>query len=330
MLTLGKTLFSIGLGFIFSAIVGLIFIPLLKKNKIYQKINIYVPEHNEKKNTPSFGGFIFLIPVITIMIGLIATNKIQWSTNIFIVLLVMILYSLIGLIDDITSLKKGMNKGLKRSQKFFLQLIVALVFYILYLHIGTGKPTFEVTLLGINWNLSIFYSIFILFLLVGTTNAVNLTDGLDGLAGGLSAIAFASYGAISWGSYYVEGNQAIAIFCFVMTGSLLGFLLFNTHKARIFMGDTGSLALGAALATIAILTHHELSLAVIGGVFVIETLSAIIQILSVKFFKKKIFLIAPLHHHFQRLGWEEQDIVKLFWSVGFILALIALTYGIWL
>lgn len=330
MLTLGKTLFSIGLGFVFSALLGLFFIPYLNKKKIYQKINIYIPEHNKKGNTPSFGGIIFLVPVILIMTALIITGKINWSTNILIVLTIMILCGIIGLLDDYLSLKKGMNKGLKRSHKFLLQLVVAIVFYILYLHIGSGTSTFEVTLLGIKWNLSIFYSIFILFLLVGTTNAVNITDGLDGLAGGLSAIAFASFGAISWGSYYVEGYQGIAIFCFVMTGALLGFLLFNTHKARIFMGDTGSLSLGGALATIAILTHHELSLALICGVFVIETLSAIIQIISVKFFNRKVFLIAPLHHHFQRLGWEEQDIVKLFWSVGFIFALIALTYGIWL
>lgn len=330
MLTLGKTLFSTGLGFVFSALTGLILVPLLKRKKIYQKINKFVPEHNIKSNTPSFGGIIFLIPVIVIMILLIMTNKIQWSINIMIVLIVMTLYGFIGLLDDITSLRKGMNKGLKRSQKFFMQLIVAIIFYILYLYIGSGTSTFEVTLLGLKWNLSGFYCLFILFLLVGTTNAVNLTDGLDGLAGGLSAIAFASYGAIAWSSYYIEGNKAIAIFCFVMTGSLLGFLLFNAYKAKIFMGDTGSLALGASLATVAILTHHELSLALIGGVFVIETLSAIIQIISVIFFKKKIFLMAPLHHHFQRLGWEEHDIVNLFWAVGFILALIALTYGIWL
>lgn len=115
-----------------------------------------------------------------------------------------------------------------------------------------------------------------------------------------------------------------------MVGSLLGFLLYNAPKARIFMGDTGSLSLGAALATVAILTHHEMSLVIIGGVFVIETLSAIFQILSVKYFKKKIFLMAPLHHHFQRLGWEEYDIVKMFWTAGFMLALIALVYGVWI
>lgn len=330
MLTLSKSLFSIGLGFVFSTLLGLVLIPFLKKKNFYQKINLFVPEHNDKSTTLSFGGLIFLIPTVVIMLCLIFLGKINYSTNILIVLLVMISYSLIGLLDDFVSFKKKMNKGLKRSHKFILQVLVAVMFYVIYLHYGTGTSTFEVTLLGIKWNLSLFYSLFILFLLVGTTNAVNITDGLDGLAGGLSAIAFAAYGVISWGSFYVEGNQAIAIFCFVMVGSLLGFLLYNAPKARIFMGDTGSLSLGAALATVAILTHHEMSLVIIGGVFVIETLSAIFQILSVKYFKKKIFLMAPLHHHFQRLGWEEYDIVKLFWTAGFMLALIALVYGVWI
>ena len=171
---------------------------------------------------------------------------------------------------------------------------------------------------------------FILFLLVGSSNAVNLTDGLDGLAGGLSAISFLAFGLISWGSYWIQGYQDIGIFCFVLVGSLIGFLVYNTNTAKVFMGDTGSLTLGATLATIAILTSHELSLAVIGGVFVIETLSVIIQVISVKFFHKRVFLMAPIHHHFERLGWKETDIVKLFWIIGLILALLALIYGVWL
>ena len=122
----------------------------------------------------------------------------------------------------------------------------------------------------------------------------------------------------------------MGIFCFVLVGSIMGFLVYNTNPAKVFMGDTGSLTLGATLATIAILTNHELSLAVIGGIFVIETLSVIIQITSVIFFKKKVFLMTPIHHHFERLGWRESDIVKMFWIAGFILCLLALIYGVWL
>ena len=143
-------------------------------------------------------------------------------------------------------------------------------------------------------------------------------------------MAFLSYGVISWGSYWITGYQEMAIFCFILVGSVLGFLVFNTHPAKVFMGDTGSLALGGALATIAILTRHEISLAVVGGVFVIETLSSLIQIIAIRKFKKKIFLKAPLHHHFEQLGWIENDIVKMFWIAGFMLGMIGLIYGVWL
>lgn len=330
MLTMTKSAFVLMIGLIFSSILGLILIPFLRKRKIFQNINAYVPEHDNKKTTPSMGGLIFIIPTFVITVGLLVTHKIEWSTNLLIILFVMMSYAFIGFLDDFISLKSGKNKGLKIWQKLILQLIVAIVFYILYLHFGSGNPVLKVTLLGIDWNLNIFYVIFILFLLVGTSNAVNLTDGLDGLAGGLSVIAFVSYGLLAWGSYYIEGYKDIAIFCFILSGSIIGFLLFNTHPAKIFMGDTGSLALGGTLAAVAILTQHELSLAVIGGVFVIETLSAIIQIISFRCFHKRVFKMAPLHHHFQRMGWSEQDIVKLFWVVGFILALSALIYGVWI
>ena len=174
------------------------------------------------------------------------------------------------------------------------------------------------------------YGLFILFLLVGSSNAVNLTDGLDGLAGGLSLIAFISFGIITWGSTWIEGYQEMAIFCFVLSGAILGFLVYNTHPAKVFMGDTGSLALGATLAAIAILTKHELSLAVIGGVFVFEVLSSIIQLTAIKKFKRKVFLMAPIHHHFEKLGWAETDIVKMFWIAGFMLGMIAIYYGVWM
>ena len=143
-------------------------------------------------------------------------------------------------------------------------------------------------------------------------------------------MAFLSYGVISWGSDWIGGYESIAIFCFILVGSILGFLLFNSHPAKVFMGDTGSLALGGALATIAILTHHELSLALIGGVFVIETLSSLIQIIAIRKFNTKVFLKAPIHHHFEELGWSETDIVKVFWTVGFLLAMFGVVYGVWL
>ena len=195
---------------------------------------------------------------------------------------------------------------------------------------GGGDAYLTITSLGINIDMKWLYGLFILFLLVGSSNAVNLTDGLDGLAGGLSLIAFLSFGIITWGTTWIAGYQEIAIFCFILVGSILGFLVFNTHPAKVFMGDTGSLALGATLAAVAIVTKHELSLAVIGGVFVMEVLSSIIQLTAIKKFKRKVFLMAPIHHHFEKLGWEETDIVKMFYIIGFMLGMVAIYYGVWM
>ena len=228
------------------------------------------------------------------------------------------------------SIKQNRNKGLSQLEKLLLQFIVALIFYVLYRRYTSANSVLEITLLHIKWNLGWWYGVFILLLLVGSSNAVNLTDGLDGLAGGLSAIAFIAFGLIAWGSYWIEGYKDMGIFCFILVGAIMGFLVYNSNPAKVFMGDTGSLTLGATLATIAILTNHELSLAVIGGVFVIETITVMIQIVSVVIFKKKVFLMTPIHHHFERLGWPEGDIVKLFWISGFILCLLALIYGVWL
>ena len=330
MLTLTKSLFALMIGFLISASFGLIAIPLLKKVKASQNINVYVESHQRKSGTPTMGGIIFIIPTIITTLILLITNKMEFSVNLLIVLFVFISYSLIGFLDDFISIKKNQNKGLTQLQKLFLQIIVALIFYILYRKYTDANSVLEISLLHIKWNLDWFYGIFILLLLVGSSNAVNLTDGLDGLAGGLSAIGFVAFGLIAWGSYWIEGYQEIGIFSFIIVGSILGFLLYNTNPAKVFMGDTGSLTLGATLATVAILTNHELSLALIGGVFVIETLTVIIQIASVVVLHKKVFLMTPIHHHFERLGWKESDIVKLFWFVGLMLALLALIYGVWL
>ena len=252
------------------------------------------------------------------------------STNVIIVLFVFFGYALIGFIDDFLKFKfKSNEKGLSRLQKFVAQIVLAIIFFYLYIKDGSN-PTVEITGLNINVNLGFMYGFFILFMLVGTSNAVNLTDGLDGLAAGLSAIAFGVYGMIAWSSSWLSGYDDIAIFCFILVGGLLGFLAFNSYPAKIFMGDTGSLALGGTLATIAILTRRELLLAVVGGVFVIETLSVILQIASIKLRGKRLIPMAPAHHSFEKMGWYEPDIVKLFYVVGFILGTAAIIYGVWI
>ena len=275
------------------------------------------------------GGVIFIVPVIISLILLYLKGSIEISYNLIIVVFVFLAYAVLGFVDDFLKIKYHNNNGVSLVTKFLIQMVIALIFFYLFMK-GGGEPTLSLSFLNIYIPLGWMFGLFILFLLVGTTNAVNITDGLDGLAAGLSAIAFFAYGIITWNAGWLEGYQEIAIFCFLLTGSLIGFLVFNTHPARIFMGDLGSLALGGALASVAVVSRHELSLVLIGGVFVIETLSSLIQIISIRQFNKKIFLKAPLHHHFEELGWAETDIIKMFWVVGFILAMAAITYGVWL
>lgn len=330
MLILAKTVLGIMIGFILSLVVGLVLIPILRKNKIGQSTSKLINErHIKKDGTPTLGGLIFIIPTILGLILLFLKGSIDINHNLIITVFVFLAYGLLGFLDDYLKIKRHNNAGLSVKVKFVLQLIIAIIFYSIYKYNG-GLTDVTVSLFGIKVELGYFFGVFILFLLVGTTNAVNITDGLDGLCGGLSMMAFLSYGVISWGSYWIVGYQEMAIFCFILVGSILGFLVFNTHPARVFMGDTGSLALGGALATVAILTRHEISLAVVGGVFVIETLSSLIQIIAIRKFNKRVFKRAPIHHHFEQIGWAETDIVKLFWIVGFMLGMVGVVYGVWL
>ena len=326
VLLLTKSVFAVMIGFLSAIIFGLVLIPILRKHKIGQRISVFVGEsHRKKEGTPTMGGLIFVLPTILATLLLLATDKIELTPNLIIILLVFAGYSFIGFLDDFLSIKKKNNEGLTTYQKLFLQLIIALVFFYLYMEKG-GQTALIVSTLGIHIEMGWFYGVFLLFILIGASNAVNLTDGLDGLAGGLSAIAFIAFSLIS----IAVGFEEIGIFSFILTGALLGFLIFNTHPAKIFMGDTGSLALGAVMAAVAILTHREVTLLVVASVFVIETLSVILQVIWLRLFKRKLFLMTPLHHHFEKLGWQETDIVKLFWVVGLILTMAGVFFGVWL
>ncbi len=326
ILLLTKSIFAIMIGFLSSVILGLFVIPMLKRMKVGQRISSYVGEnHKKKEGTPTMGGIIFIVPTLLATILLLVTNKIEFTTNLGIILLVFTGYATIGFLDDYLSLKKKTNEGLTTFQKLFLQILIALAFFYLYMKNG-GETALIVSTLGIHIEMGWFYGVFLLFILVGASNAVNLTDGLDGLAGGLAAIAFIAFSLIS----LMVGFEEIGIFTFILVGALGGFLIYNTHPAKVFMGDTGSLALGAVMATVAILTHREITLLVVASVFVIETLSVILQVIWVYLFKKKLFLMTPLHHHFEKLGWCEQDIVKLFWVVGLILTMAGIFFGVWL
>ena len=325
MLLLTKAIVAIMIGFLSSTILGLIFVPLLKKLRVGQKISIFVGEaHRKKEGTPTMGGLIFIVPTVLATIFLVLTDKISYTSNLGIVLLVFIGYTFIGFLDDFISVRRGNNEGLTVYQKLFMQVLIAIGFFYIYMRNG-GQTAWLVGTLKIDLEMGWLYGLAILFVLVGASNAVNLTDGLDGLAGGLSAIAFIAFALISLS----VGFEDIGIFCLILVGSLFGFLIYNSHPAKVFMGDTGSLALGAVMGAIAILTHRELTLLVVASVFVIETLSVILQTFWVIVFKKKLFLMTPLHHHFEKLGWQETDIVKLFWVCGLIFAMAGIIFGVW-
>ena len=326
MLLLTKAIFAIMIGFLMSAVLGLIIIPFLKRMHAGQRISIFVGEsHRKKEGTPTFGALIFIIPTLLATIGLVITDKITYTSNLGIVLLVFLGYACIGFLDDYLSIKKGNNEGLTAYQKLFMQVLIAIGFFYIYMRSG-GQTSLVIGTLHIDIEMGWLYGLFILFVLVGASNAVNLTDGLDGLAGGLSAIAFIAFSLIS----LMVGFEDIGIFSLILVGSLMGFLIYNTYPAKVFMGDTGSLALGAVMGAIAILTHREITLLVVASIFVIETLSVIIQIFWVQVFHKRLFLMTPIHHHFEKLGWKETDIVKLFWVCGLVLSMAGIIFGVWL
>ncbi len=324
MYLLTKVVLAVMLGFISSALLGLVVIPVFKHFRIGQKINIYT-SHGEKEGTPTMGGIIFIMSTLLVTTFLLLTHKIDFSNELKIVMFVFISYATIGFLDDYLSLKKGKNEGLTVIQKLLLQLVVAIIFFYLYMN-NNGQTTLEIATLGIRIEMKWLYGLFILLILVGSSNAVNLTDGLDGLAAGLSGIAMIAFSLIS----LTVGYTDMGIFTLILTGSLVGFLVYNGFPAKIFMGDTGSLALGAVMGAIAIITHRELTLFIVAFVFVLETLSVILQVFWYKTFKKRIFLMTPIHHHFEKLGWHEIEIVRFFWVFGFIFAMAGIIFGVWI
>ena len=295
MLILTKSVMAMMIGFILAALSGLIIIPILKKLHASQSLSVYLQRaHSSKEGTPTMGGLIFIIPTILITLIFLYLKKIEITYTLIIIIFTFLSYGIIGFIDDYLIIKRHNNKGLTKGQKFTLQVIVSIIFFYLFMLSGS-EPLLWIHSLNIKVDVGWLYGVFILFVLVATSNAVNLTDGLDGLAGGLSVICFLTFGIIAWNTGWLEGYEDIAIFAFTLVGALLGFLLFNTNKAKVFMGDTGSLCLGATLGAYAITTRHELLLVIIGLVFVLETMSCVIQII-VYVLDKKFYLY--IHHLF--------------------------------
>ncbi|MBB1085273.1 phospho-N-acetylmuramoyl-pentapeptide-transferase [Limosilactobacillus fastidiosus] len=271
--------------------------------------------HAKKAGTPTMGGFLFIISaVITVL--LVGGFMGMLTNTMWALLFVLVVYGLIGMWDDSIKIFHHQNEGFKAWQKALCQVIAAMVFTVIYQHEGfqMGFGTSQV-----GW----WYGLFIIFWIVGFSNAVNLTDGLDGLVSGLSIISFLAYLIIALVNINQPGYAEIALFCLAMIGTLCGFFPYNHKPAKIFMGDMGSLAIGASLAAVSLLLHHEWSLLVIGIVYVCETASVIMQVASFKLTEKRIFKMTPIHHHFELCGWSEWKIDIVFWCVGLIASIIA-------
>lgn len=267
--------------------------------------------HNVKTGTPTMGGLVFLVGafITSLLVGL---WKQELTPSLLIILFILVLYGLLGFLDDFIKVFKKRNMGLNSRQKLIGQIIGGLVFYFVYR--SEGLPD-SLDLFGITTvSLGIFYGVFVIFWLVGFSNAVNLTDGIDGLVAGLGTISFATYAIIAWKQQQFD----VVIVCLSVIGGLLGFFPYNRKPAKIFMGDVGSLALGGLLAAISIILRQEWTLLLIGLVYVCETASVILQVASFKLFGRRIFKMSPIHHHFEMCGWSEWKIDIVFWMTALV------------
>jgi phospho-N-acetylmuramoyl-pentapeptide-transferase len=310
------------IAFVFAVLGGGPLIRLLQHQGIGKTIRIDGPAtHQVKTGTPTMGGLMILVPVLLITI---CTNLVG-RYSILLPLGVMVAFGLLGAYDDWRGMHNQDGMGMLARFKFPWQVLIGLgaafgLRFVLDLG-GMAVPTFpqEIDIGG--WYLPIAA-----FLIVGTANAVNLTDGLDGLAGGTCAIAYLAYGIIA----YLQGQMYLVTFCFAMVGAILAFLWYNAYPAELFMGDVGSMPLGATLATVALMTEQWLLLSVVGVVFVVETLSDMLQVWYFRWTGgKRLFKMAPLHHHFELLGWSEVQITQRFWLVAMLAAMLGIALALW-
>ena len=329
-----RTIYATITALLICFIFGDTIIKKLRELKVGQYIREEGPSwHENKEGTPTMGGILIIFAtVIPALLWMDYRNIFLW-----IVIFTTLSFGFIGFIDDYKKLVKRENKGLSAKSKFLLQILFAFIIsFSIYkfTHVDTvlRVPFFK----NFYFDLGVLYIPFAMFVIIGSSNAVNLTDGLDGLAIGPAIIASATFMILSYcsGNYkiaqylhipFIRGAGEFTIYAGAMLGAGIGFLWFNTYPAQIFMGDVGSLSLGATLGVAALITKNELLLIIIGGVFVIETLSVIIQVLSFKTTGKRVFKMAPIHHHFELKGWKEPKIIVRFWIISFLLSLVAIS-----
>ena len=331
-----RTGLSVFTSLIIVLIIGGPFIKFFSNQKILNPIRDDGPEDHiiKKIGTPTMGGLIILLGLLTSVILWADLSNI----NILFCVYVAVSFGLLGAFDDYKKIKYSSSSGISSKFKIILQIVLSIIGVVIYVNFIDYQnitnlyfPFFKNLIINLGW----FFIPFAIFVIIGSSNAVNLTDGLDGLATVpvilvAACFAFISYvtGNIVFSDYlqipYIEGTGEVAIFCGAIIGSCLGFLWFNAPPAKIFMGDTGSLSLGGSLGAVGIITKHEIVLAITGGLFVLEAVSVMVQVISFKLTGKRIFKMAPIHHHFEKKGWPESTVVIRFWIISIILAMIGL------
>ncbi|MEG1256304.1 phospho-N-acetylmuramoyl-pentapeptide-transferase [Clostridium sp.] len=318
---MSKLIYSVLVAFLVAFFIAPFIIPALRKFKFGQNIRDDGPQsHLKKQGTPTMGGIIFIIATCITMIVMVRNPH----DEAMLALYALLAFGAIGFLDDALKIIKKKNEGLKSYQKMILLVVVSVIFgYYAASKIGTN---IMLPFLGTKtWNLGILFIPFIVVYFAAVTNAVNLTDGLDGLCSSVTLLVMTFFALVSFGM----GYYTLAIFCGILAGSILGFLKYNSYPAQIFMGDAGALALGGAIGAIAMILKLELIVIIVGGIYVLETLSVIIQVASFKLTGKRVFKMAPLHHHFELKGWHESKIVAVFSIITVLLCLIgflAITY----
>lgn len=307
-------IYAFVVGLVLTLVLGKFTIPLLRQLKAKQSVRGCGPEsHKAKEGTPTMGG-LFLLVALTITVLIFA----PYSITMWILLFLTIGHGLLGFADDFIKAAKHRNLGLTAKQKLLGQLIMSAIFCGIAIEYIALPTTVWIPLTSITVDIGMWYYLLVFAIIVGTTNAVNLTDGLDGLAGGTSAIAAIAYAVIG----LMANVPVVTYFGLILCAVCIGFLFYNSNPAKVFMGDTGSLAIGGAFAAMAIMTKTELLLVLVGLVFVVEALSVIIQVISFKTRGVRVFKMSPIHHHFELSGWNETKVVTRFWLAGVVCAVL--------
>lgn len=312
-----QIILTIIIAFVITAILGPVVIPILHRIKAGQSIREEGPKaHQVKAGTPTMGGIMIILAVI---IACVSVGH-GLNADMGILLLSFVLCGLIGFCDDFIKVVKKRNLGLTALQKLIFQIIIAIIIAVYQAKVSVYGTSVYIPIWKHYVDFGWFYIPFIAFVLVAAVNAVNLTDGLDGLASGCTAIVALFFAIVG----NATGCTSPTVFTAAIAGACIGFLLFNHYPAKVFMGDTGSLALGGALATAAVMMNIEMILPLAGGIFVVEVLSVMIQVVSFKTRGKRVFKMAPIHHHFELSGWKETKVVAVFWSITLILCVISM------